>query len=1108
AIKTPAKTVIDKPTQPSQPLITINVQESFVEEEKIYFDYILYSEEDVELTYIAHVECPNAPIALLNYQTVTLKKGESFTETYTDFDIDDSIEPQTCVAYVEIFEPFHKKVEKKFDIITDPSFELKVNLCKDESCSKKSKTFLLNEKLYLVLDSSVKDIFSTVKLIKPDKTEKSIDLTSSLMLDQVGVYSLLISASKTDYKDFSEKIDFAVVNEHAEINEKEFLDKDNLKSGNVKNMGQYETKEMFLISDKSWQDVMRLVPVTTWTDGEEVIKYPVLIYHEEEERSSLDLTKRIIEVEEHAGGIVNRLFPYSEIIPGGDFSREWTEELCSPDYGFNTPIVMEKHFYPELISVGGTTILHVKLKNCTGANHFLEYVELFNVLYSFPEGFESVNDNLSINKELLPDEEINVEFDFTFENPVNSSFDADSIVYFIQQYNPSKVTVIGDSSQELEDLLISAAPFGGGLTSEQIQRITSGDFASYWNSFNEVVLVESDYSSGLLASVFASLINIPLVIEGDDFDFSGKSVWVIGSVNCPVEALSCEFKTLEQLEEYYLSLTGTDKILLVNSDDLGINYSFPFFTEKGNNPINELYGRNSLAGPFLAAAKHELLLNTDLIDYEVVDGFIDSKIDALNFTPEYLTIIASPNAIDMQFLGSTGALMSADQWHYSKINDGDVFLDLAVGRIFGLTVSDTSSNIARSLFYEETLVNNDKLLSARGDPAMLFASQIYAIGEFFDTLGYAVLTTPEGTSPEDWQNKFYIIYKDHGSYGWAGFLYSLIPYLDNTFILTEACSTCDFEEAKYKGQLFCSNSVRKGAVAYIGATDLSSVVDVFGFINEMFSGESTIGKAFLNTNNAQMVWRSHWTGQSELDEEINAVRQWYTLIGDPTLKIKTIYSFPKPEFEKSDHPERCNLTVNAMWIEIPDWVKDLCEWPSDQIKPVAISNTFNSYFYYDAIFTLKFELDDLNESVITNSDWFVDQEVIGEKKIYWITSPQIWPDRYFSSANDYEFTDFTFTFGEEWLCGDADSSGAVDIDDVMYLVDYIFTGGPAPNPLLIGDVDGSGNIDIDDIIYLIDYVFLGGPAPCEVPAGYTPPVNTTGWGQTEVNEYLINAQMK
>ncbi|MCC6962918.1 MAG: hypothetical protein IT585_06675, partial [candidate division Zixibacteria bacterium] len=44
---------------------------------------------------------------------------------------------------------------------------------------------------------------------------------------------------------------------------------------------------------------------------------------------------------------------------------------------------------------------------------------------------------------------------------------------------------------------------------------------------------------------------------------------------------------------------------------------------------------------------------------------------------------------------------------------------------------------------------------------------------------------------------------------------------------------------------------------------------------------------------------------------------------------------------------------------------------------------------------------------------------------------------------------------------------------------YIFAGGPAPNPLLAGDADCTGAVSISDAVYLINYIFAGGPAPCE-----------------------------
>lgn len=73
-----------------------------------------------------------------------------------------------------------------------------------------------------------------------------------------------------------------------------------------------------------------------------------------------------------------------------------------------------------------------------------------------------------------------------------------------------------------------------------------------------------------------------------------------------------------------------------------------------------------------------------------------------------------------------------------------------------------------------------------------------------------------------------------------------------------------------------------------------------------------------------------------------------------------------------------------------------------------------------------------------------------------------------------------------YVCGDADGSGSVDIDDVVFLIAYIFAGGPAPDPYLSGDANCSEAIDIDDVVYLIAYIFTGGPAPCD-PDGDTIP---------------------
>jgi hypothetical protein len=66
------------------------------------------------------------------------------------------------------------------------------------------------------------------------------------------------------------------------------------------------------------------------------------------------------------------------------------------------------------------------------------------------------------------------------------------------------------------------------------------------------------------------------------------------------------------------------------------------------------------------------------------------------------------------------------------------------------------------------------------------------------------------------------------------------------------------------------------------------------------------------------------------------------------------------------------------------------------------------------------------------------------------------------------------------LPGDANEDGTVNIGDAVYVIAYVFKGGPAPTPYAMcsGDANCDGQCNIGDAVYVIAYVFKGGPAPC------------------------------
>jgi hypothetical protein len=61
--------------------------------------------------------------------------------------------------------------------------------------------------------------------------------------------------------------------------------------------------------------------------------------------------------------------------------------------------------------------------------------------------------------------------------------------------------------------------------------------------------------------------------------------------------------------------------------------------------------------------------------------------------------------------------------------------------------------------------------------------------------------------------------------------------------------------------------------------------------------------------------------------------------------------------------------------------------------------------------------------------------------------------------------------------GDVTGDNEVSVDDVVFLIRYLFLNEPPPNPPVAGDVNGDCFVGLSDIIWLINYLFRFGPPP-------------------------------
>ncbi|MEW5925603.1 MAG: FISUMP domain-containing protein, partial [Candidatus Zixiibacteriota bacterium] len=68
-------------------------------------------------------------------------------------------------------------------------------------------------------------------------------------------------------------------------------------------------------------------------------------------------------------------------------------------------------------------------------------------------------------------------------------------------------------------------------------------------------------------------------------------------------------------------------------------------------------------------------------------------------------------------------------------------------------------------------------------------------------------------------------------------------------------------------------------------------------------------------------------------------------------------------------------------------------------------------------------------------------------------------------------------YGCNYLCGDVDDNGFVNLLDITHLINYLYRYGPPPSDAQMGDVNSSGSLNLLDVTYLINYLYRGGPEP-------------------------------
>ena len=64
-----------------------------------------------------------------------------------------------------------------------------------------------------------------------------------------------------------------------------------------------------------------------------------------------------------------------------------------------------------------------------------------------------------------------------------------------------------------------------------------------------------------------------------------------------------------------------------------------------------------------------------------------------------------------------------------------------------------------------------------------------------------------------------------------------------------------------------------------------------------------------------------------------------------------------------------------------------------------------------------------------------------------------------------------------YIYGDSNGDASINVADAVFLINYVFKGGPEPDTLEGGNASCDDAVNVADAVYLINHVFKGGPAP-------------------------------
>lgn len=187
--------------------------------ENLEFTYLIKSTVTQAIQYIPKIECPNAPAAILDKKNLDLKAGQGYQDRYFSMKIENFVEPQNCLAVIEITEPSEKIFQKEFKIVADPSLKVDVGSCKEAECVNQTKVFKIGETAFFYALTGKIKTTAAAEIISPENSKETIDLPGSYKFSEKGEYTITITTEALGYKKNIQSFPITVLEGDAKVND-------------------------------------------------------------------------------------------------------------------------------------------------------------------------------------------------------------------------------------------------------------------------------------------------------------------------------------------------------------------------------------------------------------------------------------------------------------------------------------------------------------------------------------------------------------------------------------------------------------------------------------------------------------------------------------------------------------------------------------------------------------------------------------------------------------------------------------------------------------------------------------------------------------------------